>query len=223
MAVVSVPVTILSDVTCPWSFVGYYLLSSAFSHRQYRFTPSINWVPYLIHHNIPYGGCDLGAYLLKKKGVCSQDLQANEIKLREACSALKLKHNYSQPPKIFDSAKASKLVLWLKNTPYQTPMVELLFKAYFEEHLAIDDQDVLLSLVEALGLNIQAAIKAMCIKDYGIELRAINATWQSRGINETPLFIIGEEFMLSGVQKKSCFFSVLQEVNKKFNAQIPAA
>src|SRR5688572_15685124 len=65
---VSLSIEIVSDVVCPWCFLGHARLKTALAARP-DLDPSIRFTPFLLDPSIPKDGRDLREHLGKKYGV----------------------------------------------------------------------------------------------------------------------------------------------------------
>ena len=76
------PIAIVSDLACPWCFIGKARLETALANLGLTERVAITWLPYELNPEMPEGGMDRTAYLDAKFG--SGKRKEIELRLSEA-------------------------------------------------------------------------------------------------------------------------------------------
>jgi predicted DsbA family dithiol-disulfide isomerase len=196
-------IDIISDVICPWCFVGKRRLAKALSSRGE--TAEISWHPYQLNPDMPREGMPRERYLAAKFG----DRQ-NSGRIYENLTAVGAGVGI---PFAFDRIKvtpntrdAHRLIRHAAGTPYADAVVEALFKAYFVDGRNIGDIQTLADLAGEAGLD-PAATQRHLQSDADVEeTLAEDMSARRIGINAVPCFIFDKKYVVSGAQEPEFFY-----------------
>src|SRR5690242_16321309 len=78
------PLAIVSDIACPWCFIGKARLETALERHGLTERVAITWLPYELNPDMPEGGMDRAQYLDTKFGPGKR----REIEVRLSAAAL---------------------------------------------------------------------------------------------------------------------------------------
>lgn len=146
---------------------------------------TIEWVHFPLHPETPAEGQSLDD-LFRDRNVDRKAMHA-QMKARMDAEGLP----YGQRSMTYNSRIAQELGKWADTQPGGEAIHDALFRAYFVEARDISQPDVLLEIVKAVGLPVDAArqvIEQRTFKD------AVDADWKlSReyGITGVPTFVAG--------------------------------
>jgi predicted DsbA family dithiol-disulfide isomerase len=193
------PITIdvVSDVVCPWCYVGKHRLEKALAMLpEQRF--AIFWRPFQLDPTIPKEGMPRQAYLERKFGrERLADLHKPLIEIGKAEGIPFAFDKINRSPNTLD---AHRLLRWAHEAGKQNAMADRLFALYFTEGADIGNRDVLTKAAADVGLD--AALVAQLLTteaDLDPVIAEINAA-QKMGISGVPTFIFAARFALSGAQ-----------------------
>jgi predicted DsbA family dithiol-disulfide isomerase len=92
---------------------------------------------------------------------------------------------------IFNSRLAQELAKWAESKPQSERLNKALYQAYFVDGLNIGDVQVLLRLVEAVGLDVEEAREVL---EQRTMKTAVDADWRHAlniGVTSVPTFAVG--------------------------------
>ena len=193
-------VDVISDVVCPWCFVGKRKLEAALSGLT-RVEPaleaSVRWHPFALNPDLPPGGVPRASYVARKFGGTAR---AAEIHARVASAgqAVGIAFRFDLieiQPNTFD---AHRLVAWAQRKGDASALVERLFGAYFLEGRDVGDRDELARLAAECGASEQAA-RAMLASD-ALHDEVMNESREALdvGVQGVPFFIFNGRLAVSG-------------------------
>jgi predicted DsbA family dithiol-disulfide isomerase len=195
-----VRIDIISDVVCPWCYLGKARLEAALKDLP-EVEADIHWRPYQIDPTIPRTGVDRKAYMEAKFGPGPGLSEAHarlsafgsELGLAFAFDAIKISPN---------TMNAHRLIRWAAQAGpgIQNKAVDLLFKAYFEDGKDIGDTTVLVEIATSAGMD--GAIVTTLLPTDAEEAGVIGEIAQAKqlGISGVPCFIIDQKYAVSGAQ-----------------------
>ncbi len=201
---------IISDVGCPWCYVGKGYLDRALEARaDHPF--QVEWHPFQLNPELPPEGIDRGAYMTAKFG--SRD---NIIRVHEPLFAHAEKAGVAfdlpairRTPNTLD---AHRLIHWAGLEGRQTPMVSALFRAYWRDGRDIGDRATLVSLAAAAGLDATLAARLLDGDADRAEIGARIAHSRARGVQSVPTFIIAERHAVQGAQPTELWLNLIDEL-----------
>ncbi len=193
-------VDIVSDVVCPWCYIGKRRLESALLKSGHT-APVVRWHPFQLNPDIPGAGVDRRGYLENKFGgpERAREIYARvEAAGRDAGIAFRFDAIERQP----NTVNAHRLIGWAQqaDAAHADALVERLFSAYFVEGTNIGDQDALVRLAAASGYDEHAARKYLESDAGRADVEAADQQSKSAGVTGVPFFIFNRRLAVSGAQ-----------------------
>ena len=196
----SLRVDVVSDVICPWCFIGKRHLEQALAECR-EMTVDVHWRPFQLNPDMPREGMEREAYLQAKFG----DRSGGDIYARVTATGLQAGIDFA-----FDAIRrtpntvaAHRLIAMAAEAGRQDAVVEALFRAYFLEGRDIGAMDVLGEVVEAAGLGADAVARLSGSDALEAEVLTEDAIARRSGVSGVPCFIIDRAFAVSGAQPAS--------------------
>lgn len=224
MTIVQVSLDIVSDVVCPWCYIGQRNLLAAWEQVGHE-AIKLRWRPYQLDPTIPAAGVDRQAYMLKKFGDPAR-LTAAHDRLKELGLAAGINFDFDAIKFSPNTLDAHRLIYWAETLGQetQTRLVGRLFRAYFEEGQNIGDHEVLISAASDAGMNVAHA-RELLGNDVNRKevLEAIEAA-QRMGVSGVPCFLLEGRYVVSGAQPADVLVSAIREISEaKARGELPEA
>ncbi len=194
-------IDVVSDVVCPWCYVGKRHLDAALAQleREGVPRPQVRWHPFELDPGVPREGLDRREYLEHKFGGPSRLAQVHE-RLHSAGTQAGIAFAFDRIARQPNTRDAHRLVAWAQHRGDAGALVERLFRAFFVEGRDVGSQAILADLAGEAGES-RAAAAAFLVSPVGdAEIEAAEARAASLGIRGVPFFIIDGRFGLSGAQ-----------------------
>lgn len=190
-------VEIISDVICPWCYVGKRRLEQSKELLGEDLRIEARWRPFQLNPSIPKGGIDRRTYRITKFGSWerSQALDAQVAAVgREV--GLTFRHDLmARTPNTFD---AHRLIRLAGQEGTQDEVVEALFRAYFVEGRDIGDHAVLVEIAEHSGIGRERANEVLRGNEGAAEVAAAEAKARLQAVSGVPTFAVGGTPVFSG-------------------------
>ena len=198
-----VVIDVVSDVVCPWCYIGKRKLETALAEltaRDPAAEPSVRWHPFQLNPDLPPQGIPRKAYLHAKFG---GETRAAEIYARvkavgaEVGIAFDFDRIEIQP----NTLAAHRLIAWSQereDAGLTSDLVERLFQAYFVQGRAIGETDELVLIASEAGLDRAAAQAMLASTETLATVSAEDREARNVGINGVPFFIFNGGTALSG-------------------------
>jgi predicted DsbA family dithiol-disulfide isomerase len=192
-------VDVVSDVVCPWCYIGKRQLEEALARLPEGERPVVRWHPFQLNPDLPPEGVDRRSYLEQKFGGPERAAQIYErVKVagRGAGLALEFDRIERQP----NTLDAHRLIAWAQAHADRDPepLVEALFRAYFVDGRFVGDRDELARIAGEAGYDAEAA-RAMLEGDAGAaEIADMDRRARALGIGGVPFFVFDGKVGVSG-------------------------
>ncbi len=202
-------IEIVSDVICPWCYIGKRRLEKAMAQRP-DIEFEIGWRPFQLNPDMPKEGADRKSYLEAKFGGPER---AKGIYARVAAEGANegIAFDFERIKRTPNTLAAHSLLRWALETGVQYDLKERLFQAYFLHGRDIGNHDVLADLAGLVGMD-AALVKQKL--DQGLDADTIQAEDQmarEMGITGVPFFIVERRFGLVGAQPADALLQVIDK------------
>lgn len=204
------PIAIVSDVVCPWCFIGKARLETALANHGLTDRVAITWLPYELNPEMPEEGMDRTAYLNAKFGPGKR--KEIETKLSEAALESGVTFNWPKVTKSVNTRMAHMLIAAASTVQRGSEMAAALFKAYFQDGRDIGDHETLVAIAVELGFEETAARDELNNDELRESIIGLEAHAQKVGVTGVPFFIVDGKLAVSGAQPPEVWTQVFQQV-----------
>lgn len=200
---------IISDIVCPWCIVGYRQWMKALESFP-QVQVKITWHPFEINPGMPQGGQNLREHLKEKYGITTEQSIASRRKLQALGKSLGFSFNYFDEMKMYNTFKAHQLLYWAQKQDRQTELKLALFESYFSRGEAIDEDEVLLAVVEAVGLDRCEAEKVLVDQRFARHVKDAERFWLSQNVRGVPAVVVNDRHLLTGAREAADLMQILK-------------
>ena len=192
------PIVVVSDVVCPWCFIGKRRLEQALAMRP-DVPVEVHWRPYFLNDWIPREGMSREQYLTTKFG--SVDRYAGIAERVRAAAALEgLDYAADKMNRQPNTLDCHRLIRWAEGLGKAAEMKQRLMDLYFTEGADLTNHAVLVQAAADVGLEAED-VRAALNSDQDVEQIEREAqSAKEAGIEGVPMFIFGGKFAVSGAQ-----------------------
>ena len=205
-------IDIVSDVVCPWCYIGKRKLEAALALPEAAGLPKVEvrWHPFQLNPDMAREGISRKQYLEDKFGGPER---AAEIyaRVRAAGKGAGLDLNIDGISLQPNTLAAHALIAFGQQQGAGSIVKEGVLKAYFVENRFIGSVDVLAEIAAEAGLDAEAA--RAWVSDPA-QLQAVaDADAQARGmgISGVPFFIFNQKLAVSGAQDPATLLDAMQQ------------
>ena len=187
-------IDLVSDVVCPWCFIGTRNLEAAVASMGIE--TDLTFRPFLLDPATPPGGEDLRERLRRKYGGDPGQMFA---RVEQAARNGGLELDFSRVRLACSTVDAHTLLRHAVDLGTQRALAGALFAAYFQEGRDIGDQAVLAELAGAHGFE-PASVAPLFDEAERARTRAEARAMAEQGISGVPFFIFDRRLAVSGAQ-----------------------
>jgi len=205
-------IDIVSDVICPWCFIGKRRMERALAARP-DLAVTLNWRPFQLNPDMPEGGLDRRTYLALKFGGEPRARQVYRL-VQDAAESEGLSLAVDRIGRTPNTVAAHRMIRFAGAHGRQDAVVEALFQAYFMQARDVGRRDSLVEIAAECGLD-PDTVRAYLASDADAEaVRREDGLARRMGINGVPCFIV-EVFLQ--------VFRVAEEADRETAEPIEAA
>jgi predicted DsbA family dithiol-disulfide isomerase len=205
----------VSDIACPWCAVGLGALEQALEELQNEVKADIHFQPFELNPHMPEGGEDLVEHLGKKYGSTAEQQAQIYQNIKSRGAEVGFAFHPTGRGRIFNTFDAHRLLHWAEVEGQEGDQLRLkkaFLLAYQGKGEVIESHEVLLNIVQILGMDVETARAILESDTYAEEVRAKENFYTSAGIHSVPAVIINDKHLISGGQPAAVFASALRQI-----------
>lgn len=206
-----VSIDIVSDIVCPWCYVGYKRLERALSMLT-NIEAKLCWQPFELNPDMPEEGQDLNEHMQEKYGRNLEQTGDSRQLLKAVGLSLGIEINSFPKGRIVNTFRAHQLMHWAALSGQEQKLQLALFEAYFSDGRDVNSIAVLKNIAAKVGLNGDQAEEILKDERYRLEVRKQEAMWYQRGVRAVPTYIFNSQFAISGAREAEDLKAVLDDL-----------
>jgi predicted DsbA family dithiol-disulfide isomerase len=193
-----VRIDVVSDVVCPWCFIGKHRLEKALALRP-DILVEVYWRPYFLNDWIPREGISREQYLTTKFG-SPERYKGIAQRVTAAAAEEGLVYASDKMTRQPNTLDCHRLIRWAEGIGKAADMKQRLMDLYFTEGADLTNHAVLVQAATDVGLDPED-VRAALASDQDVEQIEREAqSAKEAGIEGVPCFIFGDKFAVSGAQ-----------------------
>jgi predicted DsbA family dithiol-disulfide isomerase len=210
-------IDIVSDVVCPWCYIGKRRIESALALVP-DVPVEVHWRPFFLNPWVPREGISRADYLTTKFG--SVDAY-NGIAQRVVAAADEEGLSYrpelvQRQPNTID---CHRLIHWAEANGKAGEMKQRLMELYFRDGGDLTDTEVLVQAAAECGLDADD-VRRRLATDEDVALISAQAQEASeKGISGVPTYVLAQKYAVSGAQDPALLARAIRQVSAEVNAQ----
>ena len=202
-------VDVISDVVCPWCFIGKRRLEKAIA--AHGGPVKVRWLPFQLNPTIPKEGISRREYRTKKFGSWerSQELDAKVIAVGKEEG---IDFAFDRIERTPNTLEAHRLIWLADKEGVQDVVVEALFRAYFTEGRDISNRQTLIDVLAEAGLDRAKAEAVLKGNDAQEAMKEAEEFSRRHRVDGVPFFIVKGQITLAGAQQPEAFMEAFRQV-----------
>lgn len=186
MKIGSCHIEVVSDIVCPWCYVGLGQLRQALAQIDpSTVTVTVSWSPFMLNPNLPAEGISRHDYLVNKFGEAGLARYARVLAYARQAGVRMHLDEIKVQPNTLDGH-----VLVAAAGDQGSRMVESFFEGFFLFGRDLTQRSTLLEIAEKAGMERQAAEAVLNDALLRKRVAHIAHEWQEKGVDGVPAFRI---------------------------------
>ena len=212
----SFQIDVISDVVCPWCFIGKRNLERALETWREKHpdeSPTVRWHPFQLNPQLPDGGVPRKQYLENKFGGPER---AKEIYARVITAGKRAGIDFAfdaiqvQP----NTVDAHRLMHYAAERGRQDEMAEAIFRRYFLEGADLSNKQTLADIAQQAGMDRDEAIAYLASEADRELIEEQDRRARAIGVEGVPFFIFNQRLALSGAQPPEVIVEAMEKARE---------
>jgi len=209
----TVTIDVVSDVVCPWCYLGKHRLERAVAEVP-EIEVAIRWRPFQLDPSVPPEGMSRHDYIVQKFG-SAKALDDGHKRLTEYGREVGIAYDFDAITRSANTIDAHRLVRWAGAAGKETEVVERLFAAYFSQGRDIGDRAVLAEIAGEAGLDANdIAARLAGDEDREGVMAEIQEAYQI-GVTGVPCFILDRRYGVMGARSVETLVAAIRQTAEK--------
>lgn len=206
-----ITVDIVSDVACPWCYVGKKRFEAAL--EKWEGSPiEVTWHPYQLDPTLPNEGIGRDDYLTNKFGSIDATREMTN-RLTSVGKEVGIDFNFGEKWTAFNTLHLHQLLDVAGQEGFKAELKGRFLKAYFEDLTPLNDPEVLYNILADFGWNSEKVDAIINDSSIASKVKAEIAHYQQMGVSGVPFFVINNKYGISGAQPTEAFLEALSQVD----------
>jgi predicted DsbA family dithiol-disulfide isomerase len=211
-------IDVISDVVCPWCFIGKRNLEAALSAWREQHpdedAPQVSWHPFQLNPGLPEDGMPRAQYIADKFGGPER---AKEIYARVSNAGARagIAFDFDGIVRQPNTIDPHRLVHLAGEQGKQDEMVEALFRGYFLDAADLTSKETLADIAAAAGLDRDTVVAYLATDRDKAEVENGDHRARAIGVQGVPFFIFNQRYAVSGAQPPEVLLEVMEKSLRK--------
>ena len=193
-----VRIDVVSDVVCPWCFIGKHRLEKALALKP-DIAVEVHWRPFFLNDWIPREGISREQYLTTKFG-SPERYKGIAQRVTAAAAAEGLVYAAEKVKRQPNTLDCHRLIRWAEGIGKAAAMKQRLMDLYFTQGADLTDRATLVQAAADVGLDADT-VRAQLASDRDVaQVEQDAQSAKEAGIEGVPCFIFGGKLAISGAQ-----------------------
>jgi predicted DsbA family dithiol-disulfide isomerase len=194
----ALPIDVVSDVVCPWCFIGKRRLEKAIALKS-DIPVTVRYRPYFLNPWVPRAGISRTEYLTTKFGSVDR-YKANAQRIVLAARQEGLAYNLDAIARQPNTLDCHRLIRWSGEGGDPARMKQRLMELYFTEGADLSDNEVLVGAARDCGMDADRVRQRLASEEDVENVSREAESAKTAGIEGVPCFILGGIVAISGAQ-----------------------
>jgi predicted DsbA family dithiol-disulfide isomerase len=191
-------IDVVSDVVCPWCFIGKRRLEKALALKP-GIPGEVHYRPYFLNDWIPREGISREQYLTTKFG-SPERYKSIAARVADAAAAEGLVYAVDKMKRQPNTLDCHRLIRWAEAKGKAAEMKQKLMELYFTSGADLTDRETLVGAAAAVGLDADDVRRRLASDEDVAQIEGEAQAAKEAGIEGVPMFIFGGKFAVSGAQ-----------------------
>jgi len=206
-----IKVDIVSDVVCPWCFIGKRRIEKAMTALNHEFDFEVSYLPFELNPQTPKEGFNQKEYLAKKFG-SEEKYDQITSHVTSVAAGEGLQFNFDKQLISPNTKDAHRVIWFAKKEGKQFEAKEAFMKAYFEQGVDLTKKENIVAVASSVGLDAARVISLLDSQEGLQEVNELEQLNYQRGVSGVPFYIINNQYGISGAQPSDVFIQALKQI-----------
>jgi predicted DsbA family dithiol-disulfide isomerase len=217
-AAMTLPIDMVSDVVCPWCFIGKRRLEKAIALKP-DIPVEVRFRPYFLNPWVPRAGISREEYLTTKFG-SPERYRGIAQRVAQAAAAEGLTYAIDEIKRQPNTLDCHRLIHWAGADAAR--MKQRLMDLYFTEGGDLTDREVLVQAAADCGLDAELVRRRLATDEDVARIEQEANAAKEAGINGVPCFILGSVLAVEGAQAPEYLADAIEQAAGEYTKSVAA-
>jgi predicted DsbA family dithiol-disulfide isomerase len=213
-----IKIEVVSDVVCPWCYIGKRRLEKALDQLKDQFDFDVEYSPFELNPDMPLEGRNQKEYLMQKFGGETKYAQITSHVTKVAAEE-GLNFDFTSQHISPNTRSAHRIIWFAKSKGKQLEIKEALMKAYFEKGVDLSKKENLALVASEVGLSSKEVIALLESEEGLAEVVFAEQGNYQRGVTGVPFYVINDKYGISGAQPVEAFIEALTNIGTEITSR----
>ena len=209
-SVAPLQIDVVSDVVCPWCFIGKRRLEKALALKP-NIPVEVRYHPYFLNPWVPRAGMPRDEYLTTKFG-SPERYHGIAGRVAAAAAAEGLTYAVDKMRRQPNTLDCHRLILWAQSIDRAPQMKQQLMDLYFTEGADLSDREVLVRAAADGGRDAHNTPDLLASDADVEQVESAAKSAKDAGIDGVPTFILGGVAAVSGAQSPEVLANAIEQI-----------
>ena len=215
----NIRIDFVGDVTCPWSYVGFYGLLQTIAGTQAEYNARLYIQPFEMHPDLGAQGVNATEYAMRSQNLPLEHVENAQKLVVQQAAVYGLKMALGPQTRLWNTHAAHRLLYWTGLEGKSVPLMRALYHANFVEQSNISDHAVLLEAVARVELDVQRARAILSSTEFSNDVRAKERSARESNIQRLPTVVLNQAVTIEGAHAPEFYATAMLDTVR---AGIPA-
>ena len=216
----ALPIDMVSDVVCPWCFIGKRRLEKAIALKP-EISVEVRFRPYFLNPWVVRDGISREDYLTTKFG-SAERYRSIAQRVAQAAAAEGLTYELDKIKRQPNTLDCHRLILWAGESGNAARMKQRLMDLYFTEGGDLTDRDVLVRAAADCGLDADLVRQRLADDTDVARVEREAESAKEAGIEGVPCFMFGGMIAVSGAQAPEYLAQAIERAANEYGKRVAA-
>jgi len=210
-------IDIVSDVVCPWCYIGKRRIEEALALVP-DVPVEVHWRPFFLNPWVPREGISRDEYLTTKFGSVDayKGIAGRVVAAADQEGLVYRPDLVKRQPNTID---CHRLIHWAEASGKAAEMKQRLMELYFRDGGDLTDTEVLVQAAVDCGLDADDVRRRLATDEDVAEVSGQAQEAADKGISGVPTYVFAQKYAVSGAQDPELLARAIRQVSAEVNAQ----
>lgn len=212
-----IKINIVSDINCPWCYLGDQRLQKAMADTADQYEFELYFKPFELSPQAPVEGENKDVYMLRNYGKDALPrLNESSKQLAAMGKAEGITFNFEKSSVIHNTFNGHRLIWLAGQYGAEEKIARALFKSNFTDGENINDPELLRQIGIDNGIPAERLENFFSSEEGKEEVRQMERQAQQSGISGVPAFIFNDKYLVSGAQPAETLKNVFSQLAPQY-------
>jgi predicted DsbA family dithiol-disulfide isomerase len=217
MSLKPLKIDIVSDVVCPWCYIGKKRIEDALALAT-DVPVEVTWRPFFLNSWVPREGISRDEYLTAKFG-SPEAYKGIAGRVVAAAGEEGLSYHPELVKRQPNTIDCHRLIHWADAKGKAAEMKQRLMELYFRDGGDLTDVNVLVQAAADVGLDAEDVRQRLATDEDVERISGWAQEASDKGISGVPTYVFAQKYAVSGAQPADLLARAIRQVSAEVNAQ----